>query len=49
MSKLVVGSSNAKIEQLMLKLSASANLITILANTFYPIEHLPFISNLVSL
>ncbi len=44
LSKFVVGSSKASIEQLIEKASAKAILITILANTFYPKLLLPFIS-----
>lgn len=44
LSKFDVGSSNASTPQLLPKLSARANLKTIDASIFYPIEHLPLIS-----
>lgn len=44
LSKLEVGSSKAKKQQLLPKHSANAILKTIDANIFYPIEHLPFMS-----
>ena len=43
-SKLVVGSSNANILQLLVNASLNAILITIDANNFYPVLLLPFIS-----
>jgi hypothetical protein len=43
LSRLVVGSSRARMRVLPQKTSAKASLMTIDASTFCPVEHLPFI------
>ncbi|RNA44672.1 hypothetical protein BpHYR1_001801 [Brachionus plicatilis] len=48
LSRFVVGSSSAKIPELRQNVSAKANLIIILANTFWPALHLPLMSKQVS-